>query len=397
MLQEEITQENITIVDPQVQDDILDSVQNSTPNDAPASFDELDEIEGRHPEPKEAKNKENESDKEDKEKEPESEKDEDKDAETKDVEKPKPKGKIYKVQGKDGDLEIEEGAEFEVKIDGKQEKANLRQLLDNYSGTKHLQRELTKFRQEQKSFQDERDNVYSYMTELKDSLLEKKDFPGFVTAVAQVFGADPVEANTIAQEMLKGEIEKYVDLDPEQRAIKAQQEKLAYLERVQRQQTEARQAKIEQQRTVQEMESRARAVLEKTGMDEESFVRLYKELEKTTPLEELTPERVGEAFVAETQTEQEKKLTDDLTQMLSEVNKGLDEATQSKAIEELKTIQKQNPELGLKQLQEIAVEVYGSKAAKNLSRKVKKARANPVSTAKPEGVDPSDLFSFDDL
>ena len=270
---------------------------------------------------------------------------------------------------KAGDQEIPETAEFDVKVNGEATKATMRQLIDNYSGTKHVQQELQKLRDEQREFQGERASLQDYINGMHKSLLEDKDMGSFIGQVARALGADPVEANQLANEMLQAKFEEWNGLNENERLLKSRDEELRLLKSMQQQERERRQLEADKV----EMQARMDTVIKETGMDEETFVRLYEELTKSgMELGELTPERVGEHFKQQGEQLAATEKSESLKAMLTEVNPKLGGEDLDSALKDLEDVIKLNPSMTDEDIKDVVQQAFGTRAAKNLSRKVKR-------------------------
>jgi hypothetical protein len=126
-------------------------------------------------------------------------------------------------------------------------------------------------------------------------------------------------------------------------------------------------------------------------MDKETFSQLYSELKDSgnIPVDQITPELIGDYYSDVTTT---KSLAD----MLTDVNPDLSSDDKSKAVKEMKHLLNSpvGEKLTVENFREIAIEVYGSKAAKALSKKVK--QSTQVSTAKPKPKG-DNIWSFDQI
>lgn len=329
------------------------------------------------------------------------------------------KPKTYKVPNPkgDGDIEIAEDSEFEVKVNGAVEKASLRQIIDNYSGSKHLQRELTKFREEQKKFNDDRGLLQDYVNEIHTQLVEKKDLTGFVSAIAEAMGADAIEANRLTRDLLNKELDKWSKLDENQRALQVREQELELYRGQSQKQKQMRELKsIEaqlRQETDQVLEKMMShpsfkvKVAQNNDLSEEElrnlaeleFKNLYDELSKSgqVSLDDFNPERIGKEFEARISEFETQSHQSQIGELINDIAPELNDSERQEALSMLAKIKRENPDFSAADIREIAVDVYGSKKAKNLSRKLKKTRTT-TDTANVKQSDASGApLSFDDL
>lgn len=299
------------------------------------------------------------------------------------------KEKLKEFEARIGEdlLKINANAEFQVTVDGKPVKANLQELVNNYSGATHLRQQVTKLREEQRSFEKDRQDIQSAIDGVYEQVVVKGDPFGGISTLAELMGADPLQVIENLRNQIAPIIEQDSKLTEEEKKIRDLETRLQFVQKKTEAATKAKQAKdIESI-----MEQRAMAVLKEKNMDKETFSRLYSELRESgqVTIEQITPELIGDYYTDITTT---KSLSD----MLSDVNPDLPQEDRSKAIKEMKQLMSSPVGKGLTvdNFREIAIEVYGSKAAKALSRKIK--QANPISTSKPKP-QADDVWSFDQI
>lgn len=299
------------------------------------------------------------------------------------------KEKLKEFEARIGEdlLKINANAEFQVTVDGKPVKANLQELVNNYSGATHLRQQVTKLREEQRSFEKDRQDIQSAIDGVYEQVVVKGDPFGGISTLAELMGADPLQVIENLRNQIAPIIEQDSKLTEEEKKIRDLETRLQFVQKKTEAATKAKQAKdIESI-----MEQRAMAVLKEKNMDKETFSRLYSELMESgqVTIEQITPELIGDYYTDITTT---KSLSD----MLSDVNPDLPQEDRSKAIKEMKQLMSSPVGKGLTvdNFREIAIEVYGSKAAKALSRKIK--QANPISTSKQKP-QADDVWSFDQI
>lgn len=332
---------------------------------------------------KEPKSKDKPTTKKNKEKEDEDEKEEQKgDKESVEEEAEKAAKKIRAKSGED-ELELSQDVTFEVPIRGVKEKVTLQDLMSNYSGKTDWSQKYKDLNKDKQTFERDRDTLQKYVNDLHTKLVDEKDAMGALWMLAEAMGGSPAKVISEFQKQIMGKLDEWKDLSEEQRRVKELEEQLALRSRQDELTTRAKQA----QAVEDEMRGRVEKVIQDNGMDKEGFFELYTKLKSSGTLktEELTPERVAEEFK---KLESEKSIES----LLDDVNPDIE--NKAEAVTEMKKVLATYPDFTIEDLRDIAVEVYGSKSSKNLSRKLKKSA--PAETAK-ERVASGDAWSFDQI
>lgn len=394
------TAEVVTNVTPQIQEDA-----GFTAGDGAVSFDELDQLSSRLPKDEKQETQDTEQkeepdeteDKKDDAADQEQEKSDDQEKLKKAVEKVKPQGKAIKVKqyGTDQEVDLDGSTELEVKVNGQIEKVPLRDVINNYSGKKHIAQELSKLRQEQQAFGKTADTLQGYINEITNSLLVEKDMQKFITSISEVMGADPAQAVDIAQEMMQSKFKEWSEQDENQRAISLRDAKLKALEETQQRQQQAQATS----RHEAEMLKKAHEYMQQKGLSEEEYRELAKEVMEKNNIqsENLTPEAVAEYHSNKLVEQEAGKTQENILKILEDINPGLDETSKASAIDQLKAVKQFDETLSEKDLRDVAIEVWGNKKAKTLSKKLKRA-SMPTNTARIKNVDNDNApLSFDDI
>lgn len=291
--------------------------------------------------------------------------------------------KIIKALNGENELELSQDVTFEVPVRGTKEKVTLQDLMSNYSGKTDWSQKYNELNKNKQTFERDRDTLQKYVNDLHTKLVEEKDAMGALWMLAEAMGGSPAKVISEFQSQIMGKLDEWKDLSSEERRVKELEEQLALRSRQDELHKRTEQAKaVEQQ-----MNERVDQVVQENGMTREGFFEIYNNLKNSGTLktEELTPERIAEEFK---KLESEKSIES----LLDDVNPSIE--NKSEAIEAMKGIMKTYPDFSVEDLREIASEVYGSKASKNLSRKLKQSA--PVNTAK-EKVASGDAWSFDQL
>lgn len=291
------------------------------------------------------------------------------------------KAKTFKVRSGDKDVELRSDTAFDVTVAGKAEKVALQDLLNNYSGKVSYERKFSELDRDRKSFHAERDDLQANVDRLYDLAVKDNNPRAAIEFLAEAIGGDPVQVWKNLRDSVAKQFEKFSALSPEERkAAEAEDELTWYRKKDESARTAAERAKQES-----ELEKRVRTVQDTHKIPEQEFQRIYEELKSSGQLKpgELTPELVGD-YYAEMQSRQE------LGKVIDEISPDLE--NKAVVVREMREIMLKN-NFNLTDMRDVIAEVYGSKKAKGLVKKLKGSA--PASTAKPKLS--SNPISFDEV
>lgn len=368
----------------------LERIHGSDPDKI--SFDEVKE-EGDKPKESKEESKDDESedkaepesdDKEEDSKDGESEESDD-EVDQKEVEDLEKEIKLIKYKLGEEEHDIRADSLIPVKIDGETEFHKLQDVMNNFSGRQSLDRKYTQYNEDHKKIEGVKEELTTVMADLAGHVQSENPLDA-MRYLTELTGHDFGEWRKRVVGALESEVERRAGMtDEEKRYEDLQREK----EDLAGQLTKFRETE-EYRETQKGIESRTDEIMENKGMGKEDFISIYQGLiDSGTPRDEITPELVGEYYTAVTHKES-------LESLVGEVNPELSPEGIDAAVDDLNAVQERFGDLTMEELRDIAVEVYGSKKAKNLSRKVRKS--GPVDTAKPhKPKDPDDVWNFDQL
>lgn len=286
-------------------------------------------------------------------------------ASVKGKESEKAKVRTFKFKHGESEYDLSPEATLTVKVDGKEEPAKLQDLIDNYSGKTNWSRKYQELHQERTSLQD-------VVNKLHSEFVEKGDPFTAIEVLAEAIGADPLKVRKDLTQGLLKQADALASLSPEEREVAQLREELTWRQR----REESERSKAETQKVTADLNARLEKVQETHGYTREQLAKAYADVKDHVPQDQLTPEFLGDYLkFQETRT--------GVTSLLDEVEAEFD-SKESKfaAIEKLEKVLRLYPDMSLSELREYAAEAWGSKAAKNISRKLKKAR--PTNTARSE-------------
>lgn len=293
--------------------------------------------------------------------------------------------KSFKVKSGDKDVDLRGDAALDVTVSGKQEKVTVQDLVNNYAGKVSWERKFSQLDTERKTFQTERQDLQKSIDDLYDLAVKQSNPRAAIEKLAEAMGGDGRKIFQQLREEIKKSLDSYKDLSPEEIQVLEKDEELEYL----RKKDETRASAEQQQKIEAAVGQRVKAIQEKFNLTEEGFYRAYDDLKKTGRVapQDITPELVGQHHV-------EMKSKQELQQMIAEINPDLENAAQ--AVADLHDAMTKN-DLSVADMKEIAAELYGSKKARSLVKKMKQAQGGNVNTARPSPARRTDPINFDDL
>lgn len=375
--------------------------------DTPASFDELESLGTAKKATKESSSEKSTKAKESKEpeakptKEPKNGKEESNQEKSKEVDSkstkqddadapPVKEGELAKevksLKLKQGDQETEVRADalVAVKIAGKTEMVPLQDVLNNYSGASHLNRQFTEFKKEREVFESQRSEINSAIKTLHELAVDKQDPRATLEFIAEAMGSDPKELYEKMASQMEEALAKYASLSPEERAFRKQQEEL---EHYRKQDEKRRLTKAETQKK-QETEKQVNEIIQANGMDMDTFANRYKELSEMGSYkpDDITPEFVASYHKNMVAIENVEKL---VTEYAPELENQQDE------ISRLSTLAIQTGATAA-EMEEVVKQLYANQSERKLSAKINKMEKKAKGEAPVRDPQKEPTF-FDDL
>jgi len=293
--------------------------------------------------------------------------------------------RVFKVKLGEALTDLKPEATMTVKVDGKEETVKIQDLVDNYSGKTNWSRKYQQLSEEKKTLQETVNQLY-------DNFVAKGDAMTGIEVLVEALGGNPLEVRQKVTDTLLKQIDSYANLSPEEREAAKLRDELSY----RRKKEETEKVKTQHQAEIQQLQGRLEAVMKTHGLTEEQLAQTYEELKSlNVPLEQLTPELLGDYHKQKQEQVKTKELDDGISAMLKDIEAEFEsDEAKSEATQRLKKVMQVHPEMTLTELKDAALEVYGSKAAKNLARKLKKAQPTPTNKAPDRVREP---ITFSDL
>ena len=300
--------------------------------------------------------------------------------------------KTLKAFRGDKAYEVPKDAEVKVKIDGKNVKVPIQELMDNYSGQQAYDKKFSAlnedrkiYEQEFKQYNEQRTALASELQEVKrlaQEGLEGKVSPlEFVDKMLDQMGADSYTFNKVLRSYLAEETALLNQLSPEQQNAYWVQKENEYLVKKQ----ESLRESMSQRQSQAELETKLANLREAHGVSQEVYSDSYREL-TDMGYSDATPEQIIEYSV-------NKPLAQEAVRLLEPYTDQLDDAQHDGVIQEIMSAMKNgtsSEEVAQLLMNEYKVETVSSlveeKAAKR-APEVKRKEYSPTAQMSYESFD----------
>jgi hypothetical protein len=304
-----------------------------------------------------------------------------------DSEKESSKLKSKSIKAKNGDqtIDLRSDAQFEVTVDGQKQSVTAQELLNEYSGKTNWNKKYQELDSERKSFETSKVELESGINNWVE--LTKSDPVAAIEYACEISGVDSRQMIQSIRAQFKQAFEEYATLTPEERKEREIIDERDYYKT----KAEKIEADRANQRATSELDKRVKATIAEYGLDNPTYVSRYEELKQLQAQGvlkgELTPELVGKYH-------QQIGRYDSVGKILEETSPELEDKKAAASL--LSDLWDKDPSLTPTDIRKIAVEVYGSDAAKRLSKKLKKSSPMQPTASRPRTQSNEPLF-FDDL
>lgn len=280
------------------------------------------------------------------------------------LDKPEPR----KIKGKSGDkdFELDEDGLVPVKINGKEEMVQVKELLGNYSGKVAWDKKFSDVDKIRQSVQQSQKSLDMSKSQIK-AVFEEKDPTLRLFKMAEIAGVSPAEFRTQYLDESKKAFEKWSTMSEDQRKADGLEFENKYL----RYQAETKDKSFKAQQAVTDLDKKVENLLATHSLDKKEFVSYYDQVEALVKegrldfgKEGITPEKISEIMVKD-------KLWAKADETLGELKVQMDDKTKATKIE---TLVNSAFDHGIKasEIPEIISELWGPKrASKVVSEKVK--------------------------
>ena len=296
------------------------------------------------------------------------------------------KAKLYRLRKADQELDISDDFEIEVMVNGKPEKVLVKDVVSEFSGKSNWGKKFQELDTERKGFQSEREKFISAAKKL-DADLKSGRPEAAIEYIAELAGMNPLEARQAYREQMNSMLEKYSQMEPEEREQMSLKEELEYF----RNREATKYATEQNTKVVESVRAHTEQLGSKYGVSMDEMKTAYQEILKDG-IKLPDGDQAQAAFVAEYAGA--VKASNMVHQVVTQDFQGPREEA-VKIQQALLDEWFKDPTLTQSQITQIYKAVYGHKPAARLSQKAKTSGNLRGGTQSPSKT--SEVFSFDDL
>lgn len=314
----------------------------------PLSFDDLEELTMKSKKAKAEKPKESKEAKEDAPKEKSKDLTSDTDKGKKPEAKAEAKPKESKEEGKEGDtdlkalrktikakladseFELDEEAVVPVKINGKEEMVQIKDLLGNYSGKVAWDKKFSEVDMTRKQVAAQELKLREVSNLIRETY-EEQDPNLKMYKMAQLAGIDPVEFRTKFFNENISLLEKYYSMSEDERKADA----LAYEANVHKHRADTLEKSIREKQDYESLQQRVAELRERHQVSEREFVSKYDQLEQQARAGQLDPKLVTPEYIME--AVKVDRLWNAASEKLESLDLGWDQQTKIQNLQKLIT------------------------------------------------------------
>ena len=316
------------------------------------------------------------------------------------IEEPEMDSKVFKALVGEEEKEFDGNAVFRVKVDGEEMDMTLEEIIDGTSGQQAIQKRFGEFGTQKKEFMKERSKFEQERQYLEHKLRTTVDLLGKsplsgVANIAELAGIKEVDKfmNTFLTELVKSG-EALAGMTEEERRLHEQQ----ILTQTKAARLEAREAELKESATRQDVETRAKQIMLRNGIEEETFRETFNELvelqKQGVIRSEITPEYVARVVVQDRHEDKIKSVVQTVRPSLMKDREALKDLVE--------TLIQQDPqqEMDDDDIKDIILQAFPNSGGteESLSRKVKKSGKAVGKDAPKETINAGQApISFDEL
>jgi len=294
------------------------------------------------------------------------------------------KVKTLKLKNGEADLDVRPDALVPTRVNGRIEMISLNELRTNYAGKVGYDEKFSQLDGERKQFYNERDKESGRIDDFYRVAVQEKNPRLAIEGLAEATGSDPKEIWDSIVRPIKQALANLNQLTPEEARAQELESELQHY----RSRDDSRRQAETKTRETEGLVTRIKETQDKFGMDGDTFKARYDDMVGEAArtgfdIKNLTPEMVGQYHDIVIKKEGIQTVVAD---KFSDNPKG------QMIAEQLYDTWSKNPEFSLKDISDIAVEVYGAKRPKNakLIEKTKQQRSQPQ-------VQASEPMDWDDI
>lgn len=376
----------------------------------PVSFDELEEVTKAPKKAKKEEPKEEKAEKVEKSKDLTSDTDKGKKAESKEAKEPKaepkeskeeakasevpekPPRKTIKAKYADTELDLDEEALVPVKINGKEELVQIKDILGNYSGKVAWDKKFSELDVNRKNIAAQELKVKEISNAIK-SIYDEQDPQIKMFRMAQLAGIDPVEFRQKFFNENISLLEKYYSMTEDERKADA----LAYEASIHKHRADTLEKSVKEKEAYEALQTKVAQLRERHQISESDFVDAYDRLEAQAKNGQIDPKLITPEYIIE--AVQLDRLWGAASEKLEALELDWNQQTKIQNLQKLVTNAHQ---LGLKpeDMAEMVDELWGiKKAQKKIEEKKKQNQEFTSGKKEVAQVTPksADVWSFDQI
>lgn len=181
------------------------------------------------------------------------------------VEEQKPR-KSFKGKAGDQDIDLDEEAEFFVKIDGEEVPVKASDLFSNYSGKVAWDKRFNELNKTRRGHMSEVQKLNEIKTQVR-SMFEEQDPNLRLFKLAQISGVSPMEFRKNFFDQMIPEVENYMNMTEDERKARDLEFENQFL----KYQTDAAQKTLAEQQAQRELETRVKSLTRQHGVTDQQF------------------------------------------------------------------------------------------------------------------------------
>jgi hypothetical protein len=185
--------------------------------------------------------------------------------------------KAFKGRAGDKELELDEDAEFTVKIDGQDVTVKASDLFGNYSGKVAWDKRFNELNLQKRAHLSETNKLNSVKGQIRE-IFSEKDPNLRLFKMAQLSGVSPVDFRKNFFDQMIPEVEKYIVMTDDERKARDLEFENSFL----KYQADAAQKSLTDQQAVQELDKKVKTLTRQAGITTEQFHSTLEELVSST-------------------------------------------------------------------------------------------------------------------
>ena len=300
--------------------------------------------------------------------------------------------KMIKAKFQDSEIDLDEEALVPVKINGKEEMVQVKDLMTNYSGKTAWDKKFSELDQTRKQTQGQQQKVQE-ITNMIQQVYEEQDPELRIMKIAKLAGIDEMQFRQKFYQDNVQWLEKYYTMSDDERRA----EDLAYEAKVHKHRADTLEKSIRDQEDFKSLNGKVENLRASHNVTEREFVEKYDQLETLVKLGRISPQQVTPETIVQAITND--RYVGAALNKIDTLGLQWNEQTKNQNITKAVTSAIQHG-LSIEEMIEGMDEAWGIKKAQRKIEEKKRENQEfltgkkPVSQPKPQG---SDVWSFDQI